>query len=130
MTEIENVLVFCITKGKGISRKSGSPRPYDFATMEYIVPATGIDMPDCTIISRGYQAKSLGIKNEPAVLATLANCPTLVPVTLVVEFDPTDFSKLLVVGFKYDKALDADFGGEPTAKAPVKDNKPVTESKF
>ncbi len=98
--------------------------------MEYIVPATGIDMPDCTIISRGYQAKSLGIKNEPAVLATLANCPTLVPVTLLVEFDPTDFSKLLVVGVKYDKALDADFGGDPITKSPVKDPKPVTESKF
>lgn len=132
MAEINNVMVFCVTHGKGVSRKSGSPRPYDFASMEYIVPASNIDMQDCNISSWGYQSKSIGVKNEPAILARLSRCPLLVPVTLVIEFDPQDFTKLLAVDFKTDLPVADDFGGDSTTKAPVTNGKsvPVTESKF
>jgi len=130
MAEINNVMVFCVTHGKGVSRKSGSPRPYDFASMEYIVPASNIDMQDCNISSWGYQSKSIGVKNEPAILARLSKCPLLVPVTLVIEFDPQDFTKLLAVDFKTDLPVADDFGGITTAKPPVTTTKPVTEGKF
>ena len=130
MAEINNVMVFCVTHGKGVSRKSGSPRPYDFASMEYIVPASNIDMQDCNISSWGYQSKSIGVKNEPAILARLSKCPLLVPVTLVIEFDPQDFTKLLAVDFKTDLPVADDFGGMTTAKPSVTTTKPVTEGKF
>ena len=130
MSEITGVIVMCVTHGKGISRKSGSPKPYDFANLEYIVPADNVDMAECTIRNWGFQAKSFPVKNDPAVLAHMAVCPKLVPVTLILESDPRDFSKNIVVGFKSDVPVADDFGGMTTAKPPVTTTKPVTEGKF
>jgi len=122
MAEINDVMIFCATHGKGVSRKSGSPKPYDFASLEYIVKATNVDMPECQISNWGYQAKTIGLKNDPAVIARFANCPLLVPITLVIEFDPQDFTKLLAVDFKTDLPVKDEFGGS-AAKDTGKDAK-------
>lgn len=130
MSEINNVVVMCVTHGKGVSRKSGSPKPYDFASLEYIIPADNVDMAECNIRNWGFQVKSFPVKNEPAVLAHMAVCPKLVPVTLILESDPRDFSKNIVVGFKSDLPVEDEFGGKPAAKPLVEDKKPSTEKAF
>lgn len=129
MSEISNVIVMCVTHGKGISRKSGSPKPYDFASLEYIIPADNVDMAECNIKNWGFQVKSFAVKNDPAVLAHMAVCPKLVPVTLILESDPRDFSKNIVVGFKSDLSVKEEFGGVAVAKSPAPE-KPVAEGKF
>lgn len=130
MSEITGVIVMCVTHGKGISRKSGSPKPYDFASLEYIVPADNVDMAECTIRNWGFQAKSFPVKNDPAVLAHMAVCPKLVPVTLILESDPRDFSKNIVVGFKSDLPVKDEFGSNSAAKPLAKDEKSPAEKAF
>lgn len=130
MSEIQNVIVMCVTHGRGVSRKSGSPKPYDFAQLEYIVPATNVDMAECNITNWGFQSKQFPVKNDPTVLAHLAVCPKLVPVTLILESDPRDFSKNIVVGFKSDQPVKDEFGGPAAAKDTGKDAKSEPVSKF
>lgn len=128
MSEIQNVIVMCVTHGRGVSRKSGSPKPYDFASLEYIVQADNVDMAECKISNWGFQAKSFPVKNDPTVLAHVALCPKLVPITLILESDPRDFSKNIVVGFKSDHPVENEFG--ISAKDPVEGEKPKSGKPF
>ncbi|WP_042061453.1 hypothetical protein [Aeromonas allosaccharophila] len=117
MSKITGVMVLCVTHGKGISRKGATPKPYDFANIQFLVPATNIDMPECQINNWGFEAKEMPLKNDPLVLANIADCPKLQPITLLLEADPRNPARNIVAGFEIEGGAKRDEFG-PLHKKP------------
>lgn len=89
-----------ITKGSGISRKSGTPKPYDFAQISYLVGATSISKEETNITNYGYDVRIIGIRNDVQTIDLLKNMPFLESVNLVLEADPSNPSRNIVVGWE------------------------------
>ncbi|MEM0551486.1 MULTISPECIES: hypothetical protein [Aeromonas] len=66
MSLLTGILVTRVTHGFGVSRKSGSPVPYDFAQVEYLAPANNVNKPECNITSWGYEVRQLALRNDAA----------------------------------------------------------------
>ncbi|MDF2415837.1 hypothetical protein [Aeromonas sp. 1HA1] len=117
MSKITGVMIQRVTHGIGVSRKGPSPKPYDFANLTFLIPATSFDMPECKITNWGFEAKEMPLKNDPIVLANIANCPKLQPITLLLEADPRNPAQNIVAGFELEGgAKQDDFG--PLHKKP------------
>lgn len=111
MSKITGVMVLCVTHGVGISRKGATPQPYDFSSLKFLVPATSIDRPECKITNWGFEAKEMPLKNDPVVLAKVADCPKLQSVTLLLEADPRNPAQNIVAGFEIEgRAKQDEFG--------------------
>ncbi|WP_323957296.1 hypothetical protein [Aeromonas caviae] len=102
MSKISGVMVLCVTHGVGISRKGTTPQPYDFASLKYLAPSTSIDRPECKITNWGFEVKEMRLKNDPVVLAKVADCPKLQSVTLLLEADPQNPAQNIVAGFEIE----------------------------
>ncbi|MGE6179059.1 hypothetical protein [Aeromonas salmonicida] len=108
MSKITGVMVLCVTHGVGVSRKGATPQPYDFSSLKFLVPATSIDRAECKITNWGFEAKEMPLKNDPAVLAKMADCPKLQPVILLLEADPRNPAQNIVSGFEIEGGAKSD----------------------
>lgn len=100
MSTMQVLAVISVTKGSGISRKTGIPKPYDFAQLTYVVPAKSITKEETNIINYGFDTRDLGVLNTPETIETLKNIPFMQPVKLVLEADPENPSRNVVVGWE------------------------------
>lgn len=117
MSKISGVMVLCVTHGVGVSRKGATPQPYDFASLKFLVPATSIDRAECKITNWGFEPKEMPLKNDPAILAKMADCPKLQAVALLLEADPRNPAQNIVVGFEYEGGAKQE-GFDPLNKKP------------
>ncbi|AEY01819.1 hypothetical protein GU3_10315 [Oceanimonas sp. GK1] len=100
MSMMHVMAVIQVTKGFGVSRKSGVPKPYDFAQLTYLVPAKSITKEETNIINYGYDSRDIGVMNTPETIETLKSIPFMQPVKLVLEADPENPSRNVVVGWE------------------------------
>lgn len=100
MSTMQVIGVVSVIKGSGISRKSGAPKPYDFAQLEYVVPAKSITKEETNIINYGFDVRNVGVMNNHAVIEDLKNIPFLQPVKLLLEADPENPSRNVVTGWE------------------------------
>lgn len=95
--------VIGITKGSGISRKTGIPKPYDFAQISYLIPATSINKEETNITNYGYDVRQLGVRNDAQTIDLLKNMPFNESVSLILEADPTNPSRNIVTGWELNE---------------------------
>lgn len=100
MSTMQVMAVISVTKGSGISRKSGVPKPYDFAQLEYLIPAKSITKEETNIINYGYDSRQLGVLNTPDTIESLKSIPFMQPVKLILEADAENPSRNIVVGWE------------------------------
>ncbi|MDX7763043.1 hypothetical protein SJS80_14145 [Aeromonas caviae] len=103
MSILSSVLVTRVTHGYGVSRKSGAPLPYDFAQVEYLAPANNVNKPECNINSWGYEVRQLSLRNDAPTIKEMADCPKLVAIDLILEVDPQNPTRNVVVGYQASK---------------------------
>lgn len=103
MSILSGVLVTRVTHGYGVSRKSGAPVPYDFAQVEYLAPASNVNKPECNIHSWGYEVRQLALRNDSMTIKEMSDCPKLVAIDLVLEADPQNPTRNVVVGYQASK---------------------------
>lgn len=103
MSLLTAVLVIRVTHCYGVSRKSGAPVPYDFSQVEYLAPANNVNKPECNIHSWGYEVRQLALRNDSMTIKEMADCPKLVAIDLVLEADPQNPTRNVVVGFQPTK---------------------------
>ena len=84
----------------GVSRKTGIPKPYDFAQISYLIPATSISKEETNITNYGYDVRQLGVRNDPQTIDLLKNMPFMETVSLILEADPTNPSRNIVTGWE------------------------------
>ncbi|WP_445398651.1 hypothetical protein [Zobellella sp. An-6] len=100
MSTMQVMAVISVTKGSGISRKTGVPKPYDFAQLTYLVPAKSITKEETNIINYGFDTRDLGVLNTPETIEALKNIPFMQPVKLILEADPENPSRNVVVSWE------------------------------
>ena len=97
MSQLNNVTVICFTKGAGISRKSGSPKPYAFAEVQYLVGAEHFINDDHNIRKYGFDIKNLGVSDSPETEARMAQLPFCHNVNLIMSADPKRPDRNIVI---------------------------------
>ena len=95
-----NVTLLCASKGEGISSKSGLPKPYSFAFVEYLVPANNYVQGDHNIQKNGFEVKQIGMVNSQEVFQKFNMVKPLTQVELVLNANPEDPSKNIVTDVK------------------------------
>lgn len=103
MSLLTGVLVTRVTHGYGVSRKSGAPVPYDFAQVEYLAVANNVNKPECNILSWGYEVRQLSLRNDAPTIKEMSDCPKLVAIDLILEADPQNPTRNVVVGYQATK---------------------------
>jgi len=93
------VFVTAVTKGAGISKKSGAPKPYSFAQVHYLVPAESFVNDDNNIQKLGLEEKTISMKDDAALFAQFGNVEFPVNLNLILDADPKNPSRNVVVDF-------------------------------
>ncbi|MER0370180.1 hypothetical protein [Vibrio vulnificus] len=94
-----NVFVTAVTKGSGISKKSGAPRPYSFAQVHYLVPAKGFVNDDNNIQKLGYEEKTISMKDDQALFNQFGSVNFPCNLQLIMDSDPENPSRNIVTDF-------------------------------
>lgn len=94
------VTLLCASKGEGISTKSGVPKPYSFAYVEYLIPAQNFIQGDHNIQKNGFEVKQIGMINNQEAFQKFQNVKPLTQVELVLSANPEDPSKNIVTDVK------------------------------
>lgn len=104
MSKMSGIVLARVTHGVGVSHKTGKPVPYDFAQAEYLAPASNIDKPECKISSWGFELKQIGIRNDVMTIKAMSEAPKLVEINLILEPDPQNPTRNVVVGWESSKS--------------------------
>lgn len=90
------VTLLCASKGEGVSTKSGAPKPYNFAYVEYLVPAENYIQGDHNIQKNGFQAKQIEMVNSQDMFQKFNLVKPLTKIELILSANPQDPSKNIV----------------------------------
>ncbi|MEL6117798.1 hypothetical protein P0Y67_21615 (plasmid) [Photobacterium sp. SP02] len=93
------VLAMGASMNKGISRRSGSPRPYNFAQVDYLVPAKTFVNEEHDMQKCGLEKKGIPMKEDLTLLAKFAQLTFPVELKLTLEADPENPSRNIVVDY-------------------------------
>lgn len=99
------VVVVGVKLGAGTSNKSGTPKPYSFASVSYLVPAKGFQNDQHNIQAAGYEVKDIDMANDPQLFAKFQNgCQFGQEVNLIMDANPENPSRNIVVDFSQKPA--------------------------
>ena len=99
------VKVASIAMGAGTSNKSGQPKPYKFATVKYLNPASDFSNDQHNIQSTGFEIKEVPMEFDAGLYQHFkANCPILEDVYITLDADPENPARNIVSGFELVKA--------------------------
>ncbi|WP_166638770.1 hypothetical protein [Paraglaciecola marina] len=90
----------CASKGEGVSKKSGTPKPYNFSYVEYLVPAENFIQGDHNIQKNGFEVKQIEMVNSQEVFQKFNQVKPLTEVELFLNANPKDPSKNIVTDVK------------------------------
>ncbi|MGF1863280.1 hypothetical protein [Photobacterium profundum] len=93
------VFVSGVTKGSGISKKSGTPKPYSFANVDYLIPAKNFQNDDNDIRKLGMEVKSISMKDDMNLFAQFGSVSFPCQLNLILEANPENPSQNIVVDF-------------------------------
>lgn len=93
------VFVTAVTKGAGISKKTGTPKPYSFAQVHYLVPAKGFVNDDNNIQKLGFEEKTISMKDDQSLFNQFSTAAFPGNMTLILESDPENPSRNIVTDF-------------------------------
>ena len=94
------VKLLCVSKGEGVSTKTGSPKPYSFAYVEYLAPAENFIQGDHNIQKSGFQAMQINMVNSQEVFEKFRVVKPLTDVELILSADPQNPSRNIVTDVK------------------------------
>lgn len=101
MSTLKNVTVIAAKMGSGISKKSGSPKPYQFANVTYLKQAEDYINDDHNIQSSGFDTREVNMAfNKDIYLKFKNSCPFGQPVDLILDADPENPARNVVVDFQ------------------------------
>jgi hypothetical protein len=95
-----NVTVLAASMGHGISSKSGAPKPYSFAYVEYLVPCESYIQGDHNIQKHGSQVKQIDMSNNQALFDKFKAVELPKSLQLEMSADPANPSRNIVTGIK------------------------------
>ncbi|MBD8514472.1 hypothetical protein Q4491_04390 [Photobacterium sp. 2_MG-2023] len=93
------VLVSGVTMGKGISKKSGQPKPYAFAQVHYLVPAKSFLNDDNNINKLGLEEKTISMSENASLFAKFGELTFPTQLKLSLDADPENPSRNIVVDY-------------------------------
>jgi len=94
------VLASAVTKGSGISKKTGTPKPYSFAQVHYLVPAKSFVNDDNNIQKLGMEEKTISMKDDSVLFAQFSDIQFPCNLKLILDADPENPSRNIVVDFQ------------------------------
>lgn len=94
------VTILCASMGAGTSVKTGIPKPYSFAYVEYLIPAKNFIQGDHNIQKSGFEVKQIGLLNTQDVFQKFTLIKPLTEVELILSANPEDPSKNIVTDVK------------------------------
>ena len=104
MGMLRSVIVIGAKLGTGTSTKSGSPKPYQFANVSYLKTAESFANEQHNIQMVGYDVQELSALFDAALFERFkTQCPFGKPVHLVLDADPQNPSRNIVVDFELVK---------------------------
>jgi len=104
MAKLQNVIVIGSKFGNGTSTKSGSPKPYQFANVTYLKNAESFANEQHNIQMAGFEPQELAVLYDAALFERFkTQCPFGQPVHLLLDADPQNPSRNIVVDFELVK---------------------------
>ena len=94
------VTILCVSMGKGTSTKTGVPKPYEFAYVEYLTPAENYIAGDHNIQKSGFQVSQIQMINNEHLYKKIAAAQPLTQVDLQLSADPKNPAKNIVTDIK------------------------------
>jgi hypothetical protein len=94
------VTLLCVSMGKGVSTKSGPPKPYEFSFVEYLVPAENYIQGDHNIQKSGFEVKQITMISNEQLYKRIAAAKPLTLVNLELSADPKNPAKNIVTDIK------------------------------
>tara|TARA_Y100000588_G_C14083058_1_gene851054 strand:+ start:513 stop:818 length:306 start_codon:yes stop_codon:yes gene_type:complete len=91
--------------GKGVSTKSGQPKPYELNSIEYVVPSKDYIQGDHNIQKCGFTVKSVQMAHDQTLynkVATIAN-EGIAEVELTLSPDPENMARNIVTDVRLAK---------------------------
>ena len=105
MTTLKNIVLLSVKFGSGTSNKSGQPKPYKFANVTYVKPATDFINDQHNIQQAGFDTQEVNMAFDIGLFNEFkSNCPFLVPVNLMLDADPENPARNVVSGFEVIKS--------------------------
>lgn len=93
------VILLSAALGKGISKKTGQPKPYAFASLEYLVTAKDFINGDHNIQKCGFEVKNVSILDDQSLynnIKSLLDQGGICEVELSLTPDPENMSRNIV----------------------------------
>lgn len=101
MSTLKNIIVIGAKFGSGTSNKSGSPKPYQFANVTYLKQSETFSNEQHNIQMAGYDTQEINMLFDTALFAQFKEtCPFGQPVNLILDADPQNPSRNIVVDFE------------------------------
>ncbi len=85
---------------EGVSSKSGTPKPYQFATVSYLIPAESYVKNEHNIQRCGQQVKEISMLQNQALFSQLAGVPYPCKMELHLSPDPSRPDRNIVSDFE------------------------------
>ncbi|KJF95127.1 hypothetical protein [Photobacterium angustum] len=93
------VLAVGIVMGNGTSMKSGSPKPYAFANVQYLLPAKDFSNENTNIQRKGMDVKEINMMFDQALFNSFGGLEFPIEIELVLSADPENPSRNIVTEF-------------------------------
>jgi hypothetical protein len=103
MSRLRNVVVTSAKFGSGTSNKSGSPKPYKFANVSYLKEAKDFLNDQHNIQMSGFDVQEISMSFDAGLYQKFQSCPFGQPVNLLLDADPDNPSRNIVVDFELIK---------------------------
>ncbi len=104
MSTLKNVIVIGAKLGTGTSNKSGTPKPYQFANVTYLKNAEPFQNEQHNIQMAGYDTQEINMIFDNNLFVQFRDtCPFGTPVNLILDADPQNPSRNVVVDFEVIK---------------------------
>jgi|GEM_PF-1386153 len=101
MSILKGITILTVKFGSGTSSKSGRPKPYKFANVTYLKPATDFINDDHNIQQAGFDVQEVNMAFDIGLFNDFkSNCPFLQPVNLMLDADPENPARNIVSGFE------------------------------
>ncbi|WP_305817110.1 hypothetical protein [Photobacterium leiognathi] len=94
------VLAIAAVMGNGTSTKSGSPKPYQFANIQYLIPAKGFSNESHNIQRVGKDVLEINIEFNQALFNRLKDVTYPATLELQLEANPENPERNIVVDFE------------------------------